>query len=129
MPRQPPTPSSRYHSRRDRSPEARNAHADASKRWRRDLARAAFTDADQDALLAAITHGARLRDAAADLGLSYQAVYKRAEWDTRFGQRLEEVLAHTCPAGIHCGTPTGARFHHGHCHACRTAHHPIAPRK
>ncbi|MBF6333584.1 hypothetical protein [Nocardia transvalensis] len=115
------SPNTRYHNQNARDAAARAAHASVSKQWRRQLAAAAFHRRDQAKLLTMIRSGTTLTAAAAELGLSHQAVYGRANWDTRFGNRLERVLAATCPAGSRCGTPAGARFHGGHCRACRNA--------
>ncbi|WP_433716976.1 hypothetical protein ACQP2U_42370 (plasmid) [Nocardia sp. CA-084685] len=125
VPPRPANPNTRYHTRKARDAEARAAHAAASRQWRRALAAAAFNRDDQKRLLNAIRNGTTVANAARDLGLTHQAIYKRASWDTRFGNQLERALAETCPAGTHCGKPSGARFYHGHCHACRIAkRHP-----
>ncbi|MGV9679096.1 hypothetical protein ACWDSJ_27760 [Nocardia sp. NPDC003482] len=114
-------PNSRYHAQGARDAEARRGHAAASRRWRRQRAATRFTPDDQARLLELIRRGRTVAEAASEIGLSFQAVFKRTLWDPRFGDRLEKALAETCPAGQWCGTAAGARFHRGHCRACRHA--------
>jgi hypothetical protein len=106
-----------------RDPQARAAHAADTTSWRRSVAEADFGPDEHAQLLAALRAGLRLTAAAAELGLTANAVYGRARWDAEFGDALETVLAETCPAGDWCGRPAGVK-HGGHCADCRRAHHP-----
>ena len=105
----------------DRDSGARIAQNASTTSWRRDIADAAFPEADQAELLRAIRRGVSVRGAAAALGMTYQAVYGRAAWDVGFAEALETTLADTCPAGDMCGRARGVK-HGGHCRACRDAH-------
>jgi hypothetical protein len=109
--------------KRDRDRAARVAHNADTTSWRRGIAEVDFNPDDQAELLRHIRSGATVAQAAARLGMTFQAVYGRARWDVSFGQALEDLLAATCPAGDWCGRPKGVKLG-GHCSGCRASHHP-----
>ncbi|AIG81291.1 Hypothetical protein AJAP_42620 (plasmid) [Amycolatopsis japonica] len=99
---------------------ARAAHNAETTSWRRSLREATFDPEDHEVLFEQLRAGLRLSEAAAVVGQTTHAVYGRARWDAEFSEKLERVLAETCPAEI-CGTAKGAR-QGGHCASCRAAH-------
>ncbi|WP_188196644.1 type I-E CRISPR-associated protein Cse1/CasA [Nonomuraea sp. SYSU D8015] len=116
-------PTSRYRRGARDDPEARAAHNEETRQWRRQQADAEFPPATRAQLLRDLTEGTSLADAVrrSKTRLSTSIVWGRARWDTEFSDTLEKALAANCAGGPRCGTDQGYK-NGGRCKRCRAAH-------
>lgn len=116
-------PTSRY---RDgaRDDEARAAHTDASREWRRQVGDAIFTPGVRTLLLDAVADRVPLAQVADALGISYQAVHGYAARYPEFADALDQACRDAAPLDTRHGTPGGYRHGGCRCRDCRAAHHP-----
>lgn len=77
---------------------------------------AAFPENARVVLLAALTLGTPLPDAAAAVGVNPAQVYGRAKWDTEFSQALDEAGWGLCALGrTDARCSTGTAYRHDRC--------------
>ncbi|MEV4087698.1 type I-E CRISPR-associated protein Cse1/CasA, partial [Nonomuraea fuscirosea] len=117
----PAKPASRYRAGARNDPEARAAHNEQTREWRRQQSDAEFPPAARQRVLAAVREGQKLTDAARAVNITTNGVWGRARWDAEFSDSLEEALAANCPGGARCGTDAGYKDG-GRCRRCRGAH-------
>ncbi|GAA1613338.1 hypothetical protein GCM10009733_006790 [Nonomuraea maheshkhaliensis] len=117
----PAKPTSRYRAGARNDPEARAAHNEQTREWRRQQSDAEFPSAARQRVLTAVREGQKLTDAARAVNITTNGVWGRARWDAEFSDALEEALAANCPGGARCGTDGGYKDG-GRCRRCRGAH-------
>jgi DNA-binding MarR family transcriptional regulator len=99
---------------RCRCPLCQQFHTEESARWRAAKRPATgFSQGVAERILALVTGGATVKNAAKDVGVTWQAVYKRAERDEQFGRRLAQARGEkqksNVPATTVPFTSTGGR--------------------
>ncbi|GAA2626419.1 hypothetical protein GCM10010411_74180 [Actinomadura fulvescens] len=107
--------------RGERTAETRRAHNADTRAWRRQQAAAQLPPARQRHILSQLAAGRPLRAVADDAGLTTQAMFGRAQWDSDWRRRLDQALMDGRDPDLDHGTTTTYRHHGCRCPKCRIA--------
>lgn len=98
LPKSQLRPTTRYRYA-ERTPMTRRAHAQQSVEWRRKIAEAEFPLERRNQLLELISSGVPVRDAAEEIGTTWQKVYGLAAINAQFSEALDEATRKACICG------------------------------
>jgi hypothetical protein len=110
----------------ERDDAARAGHADDMSERRRRASEETLDDAARAKLLALVTGGTSITDAARQVGTTQQHLRAIAQWNEPWADALDDACRAGADPDTPHGTTSGYRIYRCRCRECRAAHHPAA---